>query len=174
MNAQVYIHTFIYMYVCEKNVKKTLYCFCIVLNHRAMTQPSKRYWHQLSGITHWLEQQVDSGQELFSTGLLTPGICIYHFCIKETWEHVSVHWQHGKYQLWANCFMRWMPVLNQGFQNFRDTPHSFPHTTLWNRILRQSFFIRKTTWMMTKLGCKSLISYHIDQFEKYKHSAYKS
>ena len=24
------------------------------------------------------------------------------FCMKETWQHASVHWQQGKYQLWAN------------------------------------------------------------------------
>ena len=45
--------------------------------------------------------------------------------MKETWEHVSVHWQQGKYQLWANCFMRWMPLLNRGPQSLRDTPR--PH-----------------------------------------------
>ena len=32
----------------------------------------------------------------------------------ETWEHVSVHCHQGKYQLWANCFMCWMPALNAG------------------------------------------------------------
>ena len=31
---------------------------------------------------------------------------------EETWEHVSVHWQQGKYQLWANCLVCWNPVLN--------------------------------------------------------------
>ena len=30
--------------------------------------------------------------------------------MEETWEHVSVHWLQGKYPIWANCFMRWMPV----------------------------------------------------------------
>ena len=45
------------------------------------------------------------------------------FHMKETWEHVFLHWQQGK--LWANCFMRWMPVLKRGPQNLRDTPH--PH-----------------------------------------------
>ena len=28
--------------------------------------------------------------------------------MKKTWEHVSVDWQHGKYQLWANCFSRFL------------------------------------------------------------------
>ena len=23
--------------------------------------------------------------------------------MEETWDHVSVHWQRGNYQLWANC-----------------------------------------------------------------------
>ena len=43
------------------------------INHSAMTHPSKRDWHQLNGITHWTQQQVDSEQEPFSIGLLTPG-----------------------------------------------------------------------------------------------------
>ena len=45
-----------------------------------------------------------------------------NFVGRETWEHVSVHWQQGKYQLWPNCFMGWLPVLNRGPQNLRDTP----------------------------------------------------
>ena len=32
----------------------------------------------------------------------------YYFCMEEVWQHVSLHWQQGKYQLWENCFMRWM------------------------------------------------------------------
>ena len=48
-------------------------------------------------------------------------LIISSFCKKETWEHVSVHWQQGKYQLWANCFIRWMPMLNRGLENLRDT-----------------------------------------------------
>ena len=35
------------------------------LNHSPMTHPSKTVWHQLSGIIHWLQERVDSGQERF-------------------------------------------------------------------------------------------------------------
>ena len=45
------------------------HCCSQRLNHSAMTHPSKTDWHQLSGITHWLQQRVDYGQER-STGLL--------------------------------------------------------------------------------------------------------
>ena len=31
------------------------------LNHSATIRPSKTDWHQLSGITHWLQQLVNSG-----------------------------------------------------------------------------------------------------------------
>ena len=63
------------------------------LNHSGMTHPSKTDWHQLSGITHWQQHRVDPEQERFSTGLSTPGtlIRIDIICMKETWEHVSVH-----------------------------------------------------------------------------------
>ena len=45
---------------------------------------------------------------------------MYNLCMKETWEHVSVYWQQVKYQLWANCFMCWMPVLNPGLYTLRQ------------------------------------------------------
>ena len=34
----------------------------------------------------------------------------YYFAWKkqETGEHISVHWQQGKYQLWVHCFMRYI------------------------------------------------------------------
>ena len=32
-------------------------------HHSAMTHSPKTDWHQLSGITQWLQQRVDSGQE---------------------------------------------------------------------------------------------------------------
>ena len=49
------------------------HCCSQCLNQPAMTHPFKTDWHQLSGVTHWLQQRVDSEQERFSTGLLTPG-----------------------------------------------------------------------------------------------------
>ena len=34
---------------------------------------------------------------------LLPMCNKYHFCMEETWEHVSMHWQEeGIYQLWRN------------------------------------------------------------------------
>ena len=47
------------------------HCCSQRLNHSAMIHPSKTDW-QPSGVTHWLQLRVDSGQEPFSTGLLTP------------------------------------------------------------------------------------------------------
>ena len=43
------------------------------------------------------------------------------FCIEETREHVSEHWQEGNYQLWANCFMCWNPVSIAGLGSFKAT-----------------------------------------------------
>ena len=37
-------------------------------------------------------------------------ICIYCYCTEETWQCVSVHWQHGKCQIWADCFMWWRVI----------------------------------------------------------------
>ena len=31
--------------------------------------------------------------------------------------HASMYWHQSKYQLWANCFMRWVPVANRGHRN---------------------------------------------------------
>ena len=40
----------------------------------------------------------------------------YYFCMEETWDHVSVHWKQGNYQLGANCFMCWNPVAIAGLK----------------------------------------------------------
>ena len=40
--------------------------------------------------------------------------------MEETWEHISVHWQQGKFQLWANCFTS----FERRPQNVKDTFHS--------------------------------------------------
>ena len=37
-------------------------------------------------------------------------------CMEETWEHVSVRWQQGKFQLWANSFMSRCPVSYAGLK----------------------------------------------------------
>ena len=34
----------------------------------------------------------------------------YHFCM-ETWKHLPMHWQLGKCQMWANCFVAWSIVF---------------------------------------------------------------
>ena len=92
-------------------------------NHSSMTHPSKTDCHQLSGIAHWVQQRVDSGQEWFSTELLTLGTGVsILFCMTETWWHASVHWQQGKYWLWGNCFMRQMPVANWRPQILKEPP----------------------------------------------------
>ena len=48
------------------------HCCSQRLNHSAMTHPSKRIGTSWA-VSHWLQQRVDSGQERFPTGLLTPG-----------------------------------------------------------------------------------------------------
>ena len=47
----------------------------------------------------------------------------YYFYMEETWEHVSVHWQQGNYQLWANCFMCWNQGAIAGFRVSRQPRH---------------------------------------------------
>ena len=42
--------------------------------------------------------------------------------MEETWDHVSVHWQQGNYQLWANCVMYWNPVSIAGSHSLKATP----------------------------------------------------
>ena len=46
----------------------------------------------------------------------------YYFYLEEAWEHISVHWQHGSYQLWANCFI---------------CSNHQPHDCLLNRVFRR-------------------------------------
>ena len=112
-----------------QNLRDTVATHCCSQgpNYSAMTHPSKTDWHQLSGITHWLQQQVDSGQERFSMSCLHLAMAYrYHFVWKKTWQ-VSLHWQQDKYQLWANCLMRWMPELSgitHWLQQRVDSGHS--------------------------------------------------
>ena len=47
--------------------------------------------------------------------LFTPAPDICYFVWRKH-NMTSMHWYQGKYQLWANCFIRWMPVVNQGPQ----------------------------------------------------------
>ena len=44
-----------------------------VLTTRPWPICQKTDWHQLSGITHWLQHRVDFGQGRFSTRMLAPG-----------------------------------------------------------------------------------------------------
>ena len=75
-------------------------------NHSPMTHPSERI--STSHMLSHTQQRVDSGQERIFTGMLTPGIGIstYHFCVEETWEHISVPWEQDKFQIWAKDDMR--------------------------------------------------------------------
>ena len=64
-----------------------------------------------------------------STNDFPPG-CLHlalahrrNFCMKETWEAVSVHWQQGNYRLWVKCFMCWMPASNAGLRVSRQLRH---------------------------------------------------
>ena len=85
-----------------------------------------------------------------------PSVCRLIFCMTETWEHVSVHWHQGKYQLRATCFTRWIPVLNRGPQNLRDPPPvvaSVLTTRPWP-IRRQKNRIG-TSWAVSHIGYNS-------------------
>ena len=53
-------------------------------------------------------------------------------CIKETWKYASVHWLQGKCQLWANCFMCWMPAANLGPLTWETL---IRHSLLWAACL---------------------------------------
>ena len=39
----------------------------------------------------------------------SPQTYRYVFCMARTSQHVSVHWQHGEFQLWVKSSMCWMP-----------------------------------------------------------------
>ena len=62
------------------------HCYVQRLNHSAMTCPPKKEWHQLTGI-----ESIVIRNEFPLDGL--------HLALEETWEHVSVHWQQGKFKL---------------------------------------------------------------------------
>ena len=47
----------------------------------------------------------------------------YYFCMEDTLDHVSVHWQQGNYQLWANCYKCRNPVAIVGFRFSRQLRH---------------------------------------------------
>ena len=53
-------------------------------------------------------------------------------CMEETWEHVSVHWHQGNYQLWVNCFMCWNSVTIMGFRVSWICSHT--HYKVWDEI----------------------------------------
>ena len=43
--------------------------------------------------------------------------------MEKTWEHVSVRWHRSNYQLWANYFMCWNPVVIIGPRALRQLRH---------------------------------------------------
>ena len=51
--------------------------------------------------------------------------------MEETWDYVSVHWQQGNYQLWANCFMCWNPVAIAGIRVSRQHRHPLLCQVSW-------------------------------------------
>ena len=62
-----------------------------------------------------------------------------------------------EYQLWANCIMRCMPVLNRGPQNLRDTP--CPPTVVASILTTRPWPIRQkwigTSWPESYIGYNS-------------------
>ena len=70
-----------------------------------------------------LFENVACQQQPYLFSLYTLYTYIYNFCMEETWEHVSVHWQQGNYQLWVNyfwTFMCWIPDSNVGASILRQ------------------------------------------------------
>ena len=51
---------------------------------------------------------------------LPNDITVTLFGMGDTWDHVSMHWQQGNYQLWANCFMCWNPISIAGLNVSRQ------------------------------------------------------
>ena len=74
----------------------------------------------------------------FHSGYIYKCMCIYayNFCMEGTWEHVSVHWQQSKCQLWAHWFMCWYVVSKHEPLGFRGT--IWPPTAMVNML---------TTWL---------------------------
>ena len=69
-----------------------------------------------------------------------------YFCMTETWEHISVHWQQGKYQIWANCFMCWMPAANPGPQSeATPPPTNVSSVKLWTDVLCIIIYINSSS-----------------------------
>ena len=69
----------------------------------------------------------------------------YYFRMEETWNHVFVHRQLDKYQVWAICFMCWMPDSNAGPKVSRQLSQPLLSWKLWkctlcrHRVHFQSF-----------------------------------
>ena len=81
-------------------------------NHSVMTHRSNADWHQPYWITHSEQQRGGNNFPLGCSHLTLANR--YWFCMEETCEHISAHWQQGKYQLWANCVTCLMPASNAG------------------------------------------------------------
>ena len=63
----------------------------------------------------WLRKLPFVTRELWN-GCCNLSYCnikyIHNIVLEETWEHVSMHWQQGRYLLWVNCLTCWTPALN--------------------------------------------------------------
>ena len=66
--------------------------------------------------------------------LSSVGAVYMLFWMEETCEHVSVHWQQGKFQLWANCFKSRSPVSNAGLRISKTLSAAHCYVQLLNHL----------------------------------------
>ena len=126
-------------------------------------------FHQHQNWRAWLNLHISTEQNKQSMSVFFNAVLIfrsYHFCMEETWEHVSVHWQQGNYQLcicrssnilhifstiigwcWSACkstrhhwFRLWLGVIKQqaiSWTNVYQYRHSAPLEGTNERIARK-------------------------------------
>ena len=85
--------------------------------------------HQSKTIETNFAPRIDPCREGFNIGLALALVYRYRLYHNTPVWHVSVHLQHGKYRLWANCVMRWCVVSNLGPLSLQDTfgdPQQWP------------------------------------------------
>ena len=86
--------------------------------HSAMTRPSENVL-ALIELYHTL---AIATSEFLTGKILHWAPYTWHWHVWVTHEHAYMHWQEDRYQLWSDCFMRWMPVAKQRTQILRDVP----------------------------------------------------
>ena len=72
----------------------------------------------------------------------------WYFLYRNISEHVSVHWQQDNVQLWANCFIYWMPVGNPG----PGVSGKIYHSRLCRRCSRSAITHPTEKWYMDFIG----------------------